>query len=80
MGRRHLSLWRDFQTINSLPGANSFTINRHALFLCLPGYDKESKSAKTWGYDFDVLLKMLHDTVLISVDPNQPFYLIGHDW
>ena len=33
------------------------------IFMCLPGYDNDKSYQKTWGYDTNEILIMMHETM-----------------
>jgi pimeloyl-ACP methyl ester carboxylesterase len=51
----------------------------HTVFLCLPGFETNGVP-RSWGYNFDELLNMLHATIELSTRRDEQIYLVGHDW
>jgi pimeloyl-ACP methyl ester carboxylesterase len=52
--------------------------------LCLPGFDNPN-SNRPWGYDFDVLVDMMHSTIQAVIKRQclegiHQYYLLLHDW
>lgn len=50
------------------------------VMLCMPGYEKGCKKIRPWAYSMDEILKLLDNTVTTHAKPEQPVYLMAHDW
>jgi pimeloyl-ACP methyl ester carboxylesterase len=50
------------------------------IFLCLPGYEKGATKYKPWGFGFETLVEMMHNTLISLAANMEPFNLVGHDW
>ena len=49
--------------------------------LCLPGLEPDVLTRKRWGYDFPILLDMMHNTIMkLKPRIDQKVNLILHDW
>ena len=52
------------------------------IFLCFPGYEIPAKLERRWGYSFQELISIVHDTLEhlgLTAKPGS-FYLVAHDW
>ena len=59
-----------------------FTQTHRCIFMCLPGYsesDNHSLDTK-WGYEMEVVLEMMHNTIHTVGLQEEPFILVSHDW
>lgn len=48
--------------------------------LCFPGYEKDNRIIRSWGYDMDELLSLLDGSIKIHSKQGQQVYLLAHDW
>eukprot|EP00601_Ochromonadales_sp_CCMP2298_P004741 CAMPEP_0173168574 /NCGR_PEP_ID=MMETSP1141-20130122/226_1 /TAXON_ID=483371 /ORGANISM="non described non described, Strain CCMP2298" /LENGTH=231 /DNA_ID=CAMNT_0014090309 /DNA_START=133 /DNA_END=829 /DNA_ORIENTATION=+ len=50
------------------------------ILMCLPGFERDSKTERKWGYDFEEIINMFHNTMEVVGLSSRPFVLVGHDW
>mmetsp|Transcript_24275 Transcript_24275/g.40528 ORF Transcript_24275/g.40528 Transcript_24275/m.40528 type:complete len:277 (+) Transcript_24275:72-902(+) len=50
------------------------------IFMCLPSFDLAATGTRNWGYNFDEILTMMHNTMDRVGLSSTPFVFVAHDW
>ena len=72
--------WPDDQRCMD-PIVARFKDSHHLMVACMPDYDRPALNPSyKWGYDYDIIVGMIHEAITSRTTPNERVTIIAHDF